>query len=264
MRRLSLLALWILMALPVFGKTYEEPSLHFSIDIPDEYEIAKSTKDNIYTFVAQSPDQNSAVIVKAVWISGSLFKNSEIRCNYSFFETVDTLFYNLPTRIGEHKHFWTGYIDREYRDNGDELYRTRSIYCEDICYVILHFSQDGQTDTAPIVDSFYSTHSGGPLNFLQRNIYSLLGEGMWSSILISFIYLCLNIGIILAFCHLYYSKSTWTRKILHMIIILLAISYVMAHNAFMDFIKGYISFMEFICYAVLNAIEFVSNLFGGD
>lgn len=244
-------------AAPEGRERYADRAFRFRVDYPagecEVSERAEAFGEQAVARVLSIADRGGDYLVQVVAIRAQ----GDSRLEYGFYPTVDTLCFDLGACVSERRNFLTDAIDRDYAPQGIVSSATRSIYGGKTVYVLLsRCNEQGRERAAAVVDSFRSPDTGGPVNFLRRKIYSLLGDNGFSAVLC---YVLFSLGFTIVFwyggCLCFTASDSWAVTLPLLLLFFAAFGYVAVHDEFMGYLHGYDNLFGLACACLLLFLD---------
>lgn len=201
-------------------------------------------------------DRNGNYVVEVIAIKAA----DEKRFKFDVLPTIDATFYNgLDKQISENRDFFTDRIERTYEINNAITLKSTSIYGNDIMYVIYSkYNDSGAQQALDIVDSFKSSSGIGPINFLKRKVYSIIGDNFFSAFL-NYVIFSLALTILFIYgvykCLAISDKMGYVGNIIALVLFLIIFGYVAVTDEFMGYIYGHNNIFVLICSYLLLFLE---------
>ncbi len=158
---------------------YRDKNYRYNIDYPiDSCKTSLDNQGSLQVLTIADNDNNYRIQVL------SLKSEQDKRYKFTYYPTVDTLFYKRGEFQSETKEKFNDRIVRTYSVNKYITMETTSIYGGNCIYVIYsEFNEAGKGSACKIKESFKTSSGIGPVNFCKRKLYTLIGDNTFSTVL---------------------------------------------------------------------------------
>lgn len=158
---------------------YRDKNYRYNIDYPiDSCKTSLDNQGSLQVLTIADNDNNYRIQVL------SIKSEQDKRYKFTYYTTVDTLFYKRGELQSETKEMFNDRIVRTYSVNKYITMETTSIYGVNCIYVIYsEYNEDGKESACKIKESFKTSSGIGPINFCKRKLYALIGDNTFSTVL---------------------------------------------------------------------------------